>query len=141
MPSRQRNGGGVANYRYLATSWFLLVFYRLALLAAPYRVVRRALPADRAGAAPDWVVARTRWAVSTAARASFGATCLPQALATKALFSLQGYDATIRIGVRRDEHGKVLAHAWVLSGDAIVIGDDGERLEGFSHMTDLGRSS
>ena len=138
MLSRPGDDTSFANFRYLVACWGVLVFYRLALVVAPYRVVKRALPADRAAQAPDWVAARIRWAVPKAARASFGAACLPQALAAKAMFSFQGYAATIRIGVRRGVDGAIKAHAWVLSGDAVVVGDDGERLDGFSHLTDLG---
>ena len=128
-----------ADYRYLAAAWGLLVFYRLSLALAPFRVVRYALPASRELSAPPWVLARTRWAVAAAAPGAFGATCLPQALAANALLSLQGYASVIRIGVRRGDAGAIQAHAWLVSGDRVVIGDDGERLESFSTITDIGR--
>lgn len=140
MPSGHKGRRTAADYRYLAAAWGLLVFYRLSLALAPFRVVRRTLPASREGAAPSWVLTRTRWAVGAAARVAFGATCLPQALAANALLSLQGYASTIRIGVRRNDVGAIQAHAWLLSGDRVVVGDDGERLESFSTITDIGRS-
>lgn len=139
MPSARKRGVSLADVRYLTATWALLVFYRIALAFAPYRLVRRVLPVQRTPrSAPSWALARTRWAVSNAARAAFGATCLPQALAANALLSLQGYGSVIRIGVRRGESGAVQAHAWVLSDDRVVVGDDGECLESFTPLTDLG---
>lgn len=139
MPSAARKRSGFADARYLLATWGLLVFYRLALTVAPYRRVKHALPsAGAATIAPSWVVARTRWAVSRTAKAALGATCLPQALAANALLSFQGYASVIRIGVRRGDDGAVQAHAWVLSEDRVVVGDDGERLDSFTPLTDLG---
>nr|WP_276202869.1 lasso peptide biosynthesis B2 protein [Brevundimonas nasdae] len=140
MASRSA-GARLATWRYLAASWMFLIVFRIALRLAPYRMVKHVLPATRTAPAPDWVIARTRWAVAKAARASFGATCLPQALAAQVLLVLQGYAGTVRIGVRRGSSGQIQAHAWVLSGEKIVVGDDDEALEGFSHLTDLGARS
>ncbi len=139
MPSGRKGRPTLADCRYLAAAWGLLVFFRAALALAPFRAVRRALPASRERAAPPWVLARTRWAVSAAAPAAFGATCLPQALAANTLLSLQGYASVIRIGVRRGDTGAIQAHAWLLAGDRVVVGDDGERLESFSTLTEIGR--
>lgn len=128
----------LADYRFWSIAWAALIFYRIALWLAPYRRVARLLPPSRGGPAPSWASRRVRWAIDGAARRVPAATCLPQALAAHALLSLQGYASLIRIGVRRGEAGDIRAHAWVVSGDTLVIGDDGERLEGFSHLIDLG---
>ena len=127
---------GLANSRYLAVAWALLVFFRLALAVAPYRLVSRILPDSQGEAAPPWAQARARWAIGRAAPTAFRATCLPQAMATKMLLALQGYSSWIRIGVRRGDNGAIQAHAWVLAGDKVVVGDD-ERLDSFSILTDL----
>jgi len=137
MPRANADRLKVADVRYLMATWGLVVFYRTALAIAPYRLVKYALPTGAARVAPPWALARTRWAVSSASRAAFGATCLPQALAANALLSLQGYASVVRIGVRRGQDGAVQAHAWVLSEDRVVVGD-GERLESFTPLTDLG---
>ena len=138
MSERGRLRAGLGAYRYLVASWTVLVFYKTALAAAPYRWVEKVVPAGHPQAnAPAWVIARTRWAVSAASKAAFNATCLPQALAGRTLLAMQGYDSVIRIGVRRADDGGVQAHAWLLSGDSVVVGDDGERLDSFSPLTDL----
>lgn len=139
MSDRRTPGSGFSNIRFLAAAWGLLVFYRLALLVAPYRLVSRVAPSRRTDAvAPAWMLTRTRWAVQTAARRSLGATCLPQAMTAQTLLSLQGFGSLIRVGVRAGPGGSFQAHAWVLSGDVVVVGDDGEQLDSFSSLIDLG---
>lgn len=139
MPDTPGPRRSLADYRFWSLAWAALAFYRVALWLAPYRRVARLLPASRGAPAPSWASRRVRWAIAGAARRVPDATCLPQALAAHALLSLQGYSSLIRIGVRRAEAGDVQAHAWVVSGDTLVVGDDGERLEGFSPLIDLGR--
>lgn len=138
MPRPAGPRRSLADYRFWSVAWAALVFYRIALWLAPYRRVARLLPPARGEPAPSWASRRVRWAVAGAARRVPDATCLPQALAAHALLSLQGHASFIRIGVRRGEGGDVQAHAWVVSGDTLVIGDDGERLEGFAPLIDLG---
>lgn len=62
------------------------------------------------------------WAVTVASRFVPGATCLPQALAGKALFRLEGYAADVHVGVARTPDGQFQAHAWLESGGRVVIG-------------------
>lgn len=140
MPKSRSLRRHLADARFLAVAWALLSFYRAALWIAPYRLVKRALPSRKSTRpAPAWAQARVRWAVSEAKHATVAATCLPQAMTAHTLLAVQGYASIIRIGVRRGENGAIQAHAWVLADDAVVIGDDGERLESFAPLTDLGR--
>lgn len=138
MPNRKTFGTVLADVRYLVIAWLLLAVYRLSLTIWPYRAVSRLLPPPRVAPAPAWAIARTRWAISAAAPAAFRSTCLPQAMAANALLSLQGYASIIRVGVRRGDQGQVQAHAWVLAGGVVVVGDDGERLDSFSPLLDIG---
>lgn len=48
--------------------------------------------------------------------------CLPQALALHLLYRRRGIESRLRIGVKKDEHGKLVAHAWVQREDLVVIG-------------------
>ena len=43
------------------------------------------------------------------------ATCLIQALAIQVLLWQEGYPANLQIGARKDEEGRLQAHAWVES--------------------------
>jgi len=49
-------------------------------------------------------------------------TCLTQALAAHVLLRRQGYPTLLHIGVLRGEEGRLEAHAWLKSGDKVVIG-------------------
>jgi hypothetical protein len=66
------------------------------------------------------------WAVRAAARYVPAANCLPQAIVAKELLEEQGYQPTIRIGVRRPEESGLKAHAWVDIAGRVVLGEDGE---------------
>ena len=62
------------------------------------------------------------WALSRASQLVPGATCLVQALAGKVVFSLAGYESTVKMGVRKDEDEGIGAHAWLISGREVVVG-------------------
>lgn len=111
----------------------------LALWVLPFRNLRRLLfrllpargrPADRFS--PE----RIAWAVAAASRYVPNArTCLPSALAAEALLRREGHPARLRIGVARRGGGGFRAHAWVESGDRVVVG--GKDLSGFAPVEDL----
>lgn len=140
MASSKRTRRSARDYRFLVFSFSLLLFFYIALLVAPYRYVERVMPKGRQLTAPAWVRKRTRWGVMKSAAILKPAKCLPQAMAAHMLLGLQGYDSTIRIGVRRQADGAIGAHAWVLCEDEVIVGDDLEGLAGFSHLTDLGKA-
>jgi len=74
------------------------------------------------------------WAVRAASRYFTHASCLTQALALEALLLAAGREARLQLGVSKDS-GVFKAHAWVVSGDEIVIG--GPDVARYSHLTDL----
>jgi hypothetical protein len=113
--------------RLLVESALLVAAVRLGLWLLPFRTLRRLL--DRAfdqpsgrlvAAAPD--TGRIAWAVAVVSEHIPHATCLTQALATRALLRRRGQPAELRIGVVRSGHGYITAHAWVESQGRIVIG-------------------
>lgn len=65
---------------------------------------------------------RIAWAVTAASRYVIKATCLIRALTLQVLLQKQGYDATLRIGVIRNEESLLQAHAWVESQGKILMG-------------------
>ncbi len=104
----------------------LLVAARLALWLLPFSTTRRLLLAGfRPGRAGGETAERLAWAAGAAARrlpSPFHA-CLSQALAAEALLRRHGAPAQLVIGVRRPgAGGPVRAHAWVLSGERVVVG-------------------
>ncbi|HEY0606522.1 MAG TPA: lasso peptide biosynthesis B2 protein [Herpetosiphonaceae bacterium] len=105
----------------LLRAWLLLGAIRVALWLLPFRVVHRLLARPQ-GASPRFSIEQIGWAVAIAGVYLPRATCLPQALAAQVLLRRNGHAADLKIGVARDERGRLEAHAWVESAGRIVIG-------------------
>jgi hypothetical protein len=124
--SRSGIDGAAAGARLTVEAWALLVAARVALRVLRFGRVRAtarrlARPGARTRPAePEAVVA----ALATASRAVPRATCLVQALAGAVMLARHGHPASLRIGVAPDRP-RELAHAWVESRGAVVLGDDG----------------
>jgi hypothetical protein len=103
-------------------AFFLVAAVRTGLFLASFRTVQRLTARTRRRAARVHSVGRCAWAIRSASRYVPGATCLTQALAAQVLLAESGYDSRIEIGVRKDEHRRFRAHAWVVCGQEIVIG-------------------
>mgnify|MGYP006293141473 CR=1 FL=1 len=84
------------------------------------------LPGGYAGtdpaAAPEAALAIGRLVGGTARFLPGTRRCLVQALATAALLQRRGQEHELVIGAR-PTGGQLLAHAWVTSGEGIVVGD------------------
>lgn len=72
------------------------------------------------------------WAIETASSYVPDATCLPQALVAEGLLVRHGLPARVRLGATREEGRDLTGHAWVESGQVVVVGgpDAGERFTG-----------
>ena len=111
----------------LLKSALLLYATRLGLWLLPLPTLRRLLaklrptkpiPPERHSAN----IEKITWAVMLASRYVPAATCLTQALAGQILLAQHGEPSLLRIGVAKNEAGKLEAHAWVESRGRIVIG-------------------
>jgi hypothetical protein len=65
---------------------------------------------------------RLVWAIKIASRMMPGATCLCCALALQRLLARNGHRSELWIGIEK-EGDRFGAHAWLLHGDDILIGD------------------
>lgn len=103
----------------------LVVVTRLALTTLPFRRARRVVEhwARRPGRVV-WrpVAGQIAFAVTAVARYVPAATCLTQALATRALLARYGYASHLRIGVARSDSGRFEAHAWIEHEGRILVG-------------------
>jgi hypothetical protein len=111
----------------LFKSIFLLASIRLGLSVLSLKRVLRLLARDmrgtaEVGEADKAVMKRVARSVRAAARFVPSATCLAQALTTMVILGRLGQPASLRIGVAKDEAGKLQAHAWVESRGRIIIG-------------------
>lgn len=75
--------------------------------------------------------------VKVQARLVPGATCLTQAITLHRLLHDFGHDSTIRVGVKAEEKSSLKAHAWVISENEVILGDEDVRLSDYSVLTDL----
>jgi hypothetical protein len=119
--------------RLLIVAGVAVTLARLGLWLLPFRLLLQCaerIPARLTGVTAE----QAAWAVSVPSSIVPRATCLTQALAALALLHLYGHPATIHIGVRRDEHAQLNAHAWVESGDAVVVGGPHTELAEFVRL-------
>jgi Transglutaminase-like superfamily len=67
---------------------------------------------------------RIAWAVAVAARSIPASKCLVQAIAGRNLLARYGFPSQIHIGVAKDSHHWLSAHAWVeVEGETLIGGD------------------
>jgi hypothetical protein len=126
--------------KILAISCALCVAqYAIALSVIPYSRVDRLWPARVRNTARGGDVRRIARFVVTASKIIPRATCLPQALAGRAMLARHGHASTIRIGVApSEENGRFVAHAWLLSEGVTVLGGAPDEISRYTPLTDLG---
>jgi hypothetical protein len=121
---------------FLARCLTVVSAVRLALTLSSYRRVRSLV--TRQDARRDASIAdlrRVAWGVAAAARLVPGASCLTQALAGQYLLARQGNASKISIGIEKGTGSDLKAHAWLMSGNHIVLGGS---INGFAHLVDHG---
>ncbi|HIK07694.1 MAG TPA: lasso peptide biosynthesis B2 protein [Trichormus sp. M33_DOE_039] len=111
--------------RYLLIKTLILLgFVNLGLWLLPFSTLRRILdwigkPNPRASRTP---VHKIIWAVDVSTNFIPGAKCLARALTCQVLMNQRGDSPELRIGVAKDEEGKLKAHAWIEDQGKVVIG-------------------
>lgn len=113
-----------AERRLLRKALVVVPLIRIALWLLPFRVVHRVIRRTaRPSVSPAEPAERIVRAVSAVSARVPRATCLTQALAVSLMLLRHGHDATLRIGVAKDDDGRLRAHAWVESGGAAILGE------------------
>ena len=112
----------------LAKAAMLVALVRIGLKVLPFKTVVAAVrsfgrPVARLEAAPA-PVEDLAWGVHAVSRRALqDRPCLTQALALLMLARRRGYtDVALRIGVKKDAAGRLLAHAWIERADRVLIG-------------------
>ncbi len=120
----------------LVEAALFLALARLAILVIPFRRIVPWLERSPDEPQRDAVqIATVRQAVEIAARnVPWNAVCLPQAMACKAMLARRGQGSALHIGAARGTRAELMAHAWLVAGGEIVIGE-----EDSSRMTPLAR--
>lgn len=105
----------------------LLLLTRLALWVLPYRTVQRMVARFEERQVVDSASRELQetltWAASGLARLLLGERpCLVQALVVKGMLLRAGVSSDLRIGVMKNDEGKLLAHAWLERQGEVIIG-------------------
>lgn len=105
----------------------LLLLTRAALWVLPYRTVQRIVArfeeSQAFGSASSDLQETLTWAASGLARYLLGERpCLVQALVVKGMLCRAGVSSELRIGVMKNDEGKLLAHAWLERHGEVIIG-------------------
>jgi hypothetical protein len=107
--------------RLLLYAWWLFGLVGPALRVLPVTRLLPRRPAAGAGRA-SLPVERIAWLVRVAGRHAPGrVTCLEEALVLAWMLRREGVDATVRIGVARDDRG-LRAHAWLEYDGRVIFG-------------------
>ncbi|CDX26554.1 conserved hypothetical protein [Mesorhizobium sp. ORS 3324] len=121
---------------FLARCLAVVSLVRLGLTLSSYNRIRGLVTRlDARNAAGIADLRRVAWGVAAAARFVPGSSCLTQALAGHYLLARQGNASKIRIGIERGTGAQLKAHAWLVSGNHIVLGGS---IDGFAHLVDHG---
>jgi hypothetical protein len=100
---------------------------RVVVVIMPFRWIAAWLErAPKSDGHNDALVSRVRRAVVIAARnVPWNAVCLPQAMAAKIVLARHGCGSALHLGANFNGQGKLVAHAWLVSGGEIVVGAAG----------------
>ena len=122
---------------FLGRCLLVVAAVRLGLTLFSYNHVRNVVMRMDARRSADIAdLRRVAWGVAAAARLVPRASCLTQALSGQYILARQGNASKIRIGIERDTGARLKAHAWLMSGNHIVLGGS---IDGFAHLVDHGR--
>lgn len=123
---------------FLAGCLATVVLVRLCLTLFSFNKMRTWLPAMRAEKIPAPAeLKRVAWGIRNTARLVPGASCLTQALSGQIMLARRGKTSQVRLGVARDEKGRFIAHAWLVSEGKVVLGGAEANIQRFTPLTDL----
>ena len=111
---------------------FYLYFVKFLLLIVPVKTAMNLTLKKRKGRRSERQVSlmAVRQALGDADRLSFWKNrCLVKSIAGRWMLQRGGLDSRISFGVRHDDEGKLITHAWLKSGDFEVVGKDGDYVE------------
>lgn len=112
---------------FFAEALTLLWIARIMLILFPFRICIKTIQKKKKGkqASPD-ILDRIRHSTIRANRTAIWKNiCLVQSFAARWMLQRRGIESTMTIGVARDAQGKMIAHAWLSSGDFQIVAVNG----------------
>lgn len=119
-----------ARKRTLLQAGLLLGVTRIGLSVLSFKTVQRVFAwlskkPVRARLHTEAYRQRAIWAVRAAGKRVLGDhPCLPEALVAQYLLTRAGYASVLHIGVAKETQDQLLAHAWLESEGAIIVGGE-----------------
>lgn len=136
-PSKRTTPGArFRSVRLIAASWGCLVFFRVAVSVAGYNAANRLLDnaSPKTQTTSQVFAQRVAIAINQAARYAPRATCLIRAMAAKFLLDRKSVNSTLCVGVSKETDAPLKAHAWLKSGNLIVVGDEEDQLSSYTTL-------
>jgi hypothetical protein len=116
----------LSHVRQFAAALFYVVVIRLGLWIVPYKRldswISQRIPEGCLERTDMQMVRLNAEFVRLASRFVPAATCLTQALALRTTLQRQLQSSELKVGVEKDQNGRLLAHAWLEIDGRIVIG-------------------
>ena len=115
---------------YLETTVWLAIS-RLAILIVPFRWIAPFLGTHMANFDADkngdrkTVISVSRAVRTMTRHLPWECKCLAQAISGKMMLRRRQIPSTLYLGVAKKEDGDLSAHAWLRSGDTVILGGDG----------------
>lgn len=114
-------------------AYLLTGYYRLCVLCFPFEKLKKMLgiineESTQSESINNYKEAKLiQWVVNHVAHNSpWDSKCLVQAWTAQRLLKNKNISSTLYLGVGKDDEGKMIAHAWLRSGQLYVTGGNGE---------------
>ncbi|WP_066716531.1 lasso peptide biosynthesis B2 protein [Clostridium sp. Marseille-P299] len=114
-------------------TYLLTGYYRLCILLIPFNKLKKRLGSINEESIQNesnrnYKEARLiQWVVEHVAHNSpWDSKCMVQAWTAQRLLRSKNISSTLYLGVGKDDEGKMIAHAWIRSGQFYVTGGNGE---------------
>ncbi len=129
--------GQTASYFISYSKYFLLnVYFVYYISRKSFQKFHQKMPNISGPPAPPWVAKRIGWFVYKSSRALPGSTCLSRALAARFALRRLGLAAEMHIGVAKEKND-YSAHAWLTSGDLVIVGNESNELDRYVEMSNV----
>lgn len=103
-------------------AFFWIIWARGVLLFFPFRRILPLMKQKKHTVSASSGLEMIRASILRAAAATpWNSTCLMQSMAARQMLKRRRIHSRMSIGMTRDEHGKLLMHAWVECGDTTIV--------------------
>ena len=125
--------------RILLEAFILSGIFRLIVSFVPFKKYKKFIgkynevSSNEIESDSIYLIDKISWAVNTIEKYTpWKSTCLVKAIVAQRLLKKRSIDSTLYLGLKKEKHGTMQAHAWVRCGELIITG--GENKEQFTEV-------